>query len=470
MKKNAVIIGAGVTGLTIAWKLSQAGYDVIVIEKEDTVGGACRTFEHNDFRLDLGPHKLYTQLPDVLKEIQELMGDELLVVPKKSSIYLNNIMLDYPCRITDLAKKLGICFGIKCFISYAFTCLKKLFIRKPILNYTDWVTNRFGAFLYKLMFHPLANKIWGDPATLSKVLAETRISTPSPVKLLFHMIFGYKDNPAINADEFYYPRLGIGRITDRMHEEIMKNGGTVLLTSQVKHITLSDNAHVQSVTVDLNGTVETIITNTVISTLPLPLTCSLLYPTIPHDIQQHAQTLQYRHLLLVYLIIDQESVTHDRWIFFPQKEFIFSRIYEQKMFSPDMCPTNKTVICCDASASSHSPLWKMDDEGLINAAITSLSHAGIIDENTVTETFVKRIKHIYPIYKTGFETHLDPVLSFLENTDVIIPMGRLGLFNYNNIDHCIDMGIKTAEHIIEGKDTAHWHALRESCKKYKIVD
>ena len=37
--KKAIIIGGGVTGLSIAWKLSEKGYEVKVIEKDEFIGG-----------------------------------------------------------------------------------------------------------------------------------------------------------------------------------------------------------------------------------------------------------------------------------------------------------------------------------------------------------------------------------------------------------------------------------------------
>jgi len=44
---DTVVIGAGVTGLTAAWRLVEAGQDVLVLEARDRVGGRLRT-EHRD--------------------------------------------------------------------------------------------------------------------------------------------------------------------------------------------------------------------------------------------------------------------------------------------------------------------------------------------------------------------------------------------------------------------------------------
>lgn len=49
-----LIIGAGMTGLTAAYTLANAGEKCILLEREDTVGGDCRTYILDDITFDLG--------------------------------------------------------------------------------------------------------------------------------------------------------------------------------------------------------------------------------------------------------------------------------------------------------------------------------------------------------------------------------------------------------------------------------
>ena len=58
-------------------------------------------------------------------------------------------------------------------------------------------------------------------------------------------------------------------------------------------------------------------------------------------------------------------------------------------------------------------------------------------------------------------------MDYLSNIQNLITNGRQGLFNYNNMDHCIDMGIKAANYIKNnGND---WYEKVKSFD-YKIVD
>jgi len=51
---DTVIVGAGVTGLTTAWRLTQAGQDVLVLEARDRTGGRLRTEDHNGSDFEIG--------------------------------------------------------------------------------------------------------------------------------------------------------------------------------------------------------------------------------------------------------------------------------------------------------------------------------------------------------------------------------------------------------------------------------
>ena len=54
-QRSAVVIGAGFAGLAAACSLAKKGYKVTVLEKNDQLGGRCRTWEQDGFLFDMGP-------------------------------------------------------------------------------------------------------------------------------------------------------------------------------------------------------------------------------------------------------------------------------------------------------------------------------------------------------------------------------------------------------------------------------
>ena len=55
MKKKAIIIGSGFSGLSAAAFLAKSGIEVTVIEKNKNIGGRSRVFKKNGYTYDMGP-------------------------------------------------------------------------------------------------------------------------------------------------------------------------------------------------------------------------------------------------------------------------------------------------------------------------------------------------------------------------------------------------------------------------------
>jgi oxygen-dependent protoporphyrinogen oxidase len=54
MVARVIVVGAGIAGLTAAWRLQNAGYEVEVFERDAAPGGRMRSERHGDFVLDRG--------------------------------------------------------------------------------------------------------------------------------------------------------------------------------------------------------------------------------------------------------------------------------------------------------------------------------------------------------------------------------------------------------------------------------
>ena len=85
---KTIILGAGVTGLAIAKSLLSKGEtEVLILEKNDFVGGLCSSFEKNGFIIDFGPHKLFSLILGLMDEFKEINGEDNLVVKKVNSLF-----------------------------------------------------------------------------------------------------------------------------------------------------------------------------------------------------------------------------------------------------------------------------------------------------------------------------------------------------------------------------------------------
>ncbi|HJW18491.1 MAG TPA: phytoene desaturase family protein, partial [Flavisolibacter sp.] len=76
MSKTVIIIGAGFSGLSAAAFMAKAGWNVTVIEKNDTAGGRARQLKEQGFTFDMGPSWYW--MPDVFERFFSQFGKKVI--------------------------------------------------------------------------------------------------------------------------------------------------------------------------------------------------------------------------------------------------------------------------------------------------------------------------------------------------------------------------------------------------------
>ncbi len=74
IKKDVTIIGAGLTGLTLAYDLIKAGKTVAVIDKDSKPGGVIQTLKDDEFILEAGPNTGVLSTPELVELFDNLKG------------------------------------------------------------------------------------------------------------------------------------------------------------------------------------------------------------------------------------------------------------------------------------------------------------------------------------------------------------------------------------------------------------
>ena len=158
---NVIIIGGGPAGLTAAYELTKAGRHAVVLEKDEVLGGIARTVNHRGYRFDIGGHRFFTKVPAVEALWREVLAEgEFLRRQRLSRIYYRKKFFHYPLRTWNALRGLGLVNSALIGLSY---CRAQLFPRRPERTFEDWVTNRFGARLYRTFFKSYTEKVWGMP-------------------------------------------------------------------------------------------------------------------------------------------------------------------------------------------------------------------------------------------------------------------------------------------------------------------
>lgn len=85
ISKDAVVIGAGLTGLTTAFYLAKNGWDIQVLERNSYVGGQIRTYRENGFVFESGPNTGVVSYPEVAELFAHLSPDCELETAKEEA-------------------------------------------------------------------------------------------------------------------------------------------------------------------------------------------------------------------------------------------------------------------------------------------------------------------------------------------------------------------------------------------------
>ena len=94
------------------------------------------------------------------------------------------------------------------------------------------------------------------------------------------------------------------------------------------------------------------------STLPVPGLVKGMTPSAPSDLLEVVEQLEYRAMLLIYLVLEQDQFTEFDAHYFPEKTIKISRLSEPKNYSL-IGPSGTTVICAELPCSVVDQVWQM---------------------------------------------------------------------------------------------------------------
>lgn len=449
--KKIAVIGAGPAGITAAYELTKAGFDVTLYEASDKVGGLSKTIDLWNQKVDLGPHRFFSNDTKVNKLWLEVVGKDYRMVDRLTRIYYKKKFYYYPLKPFDALFKLGIGRAFLCVMSYFKEKIKPT---KQDGSFEAWVTARFGSRLYSIFFKTYSEKLWGIPCTeLDEDFAAQRIKKLSLFEAVKNALFSSKKNKHKTlVDQFAYPIGGTGMVYDKMKTFIEKNGGKVLCSTPVKKVDAGENG---ATSIELMSG-EIIPFDHIISSMPITHLVRNL-PNVPADIISAATDLKFRNTILVYLKVEGVDVFPDNWLYVHANDLQMGRITNFCNWVPEINQDEKsTIVVLEYWSYNEDVIWNNTDEELIALGKKELRATGLIKDLEISEGHIIKIPKCYPVYGKGYKEPLQKVETYLSTINNLSVIGRYGSFKYNNQDHSILMGLLAADNIINDQTHNLW--------------
>ena len=440
---EVIIFGAGPAGLTAGYELEKNKKQVQIFEADrQYVGGIARTASYKEFKFDIGGHRFFTKSGKVKELWQEILEPEnwKYNVPRLSRIYFDGKFFAYPLKAFDTLFKLGILKSTFYISSYLYF---KIFPIKNVRSFEDWVTNNFGKQLYLAFFKTYTEKVWGISCKeISADWAAQRIKGLSLTEAIINAIKSLvpqkknSNKKVIKTliDNFDYPIYGPGMLWESAKNKIDSLGGKILMDSKVTKVQLKDKTVKYC---EINNDEKQYFANDFISTLPIKELINIIEPTPPSVVIEAANQLKYRDFLTVVLILNEESVFPDNWIYIHEPNVRLGRIQNFKNWSSEMVPqSSRTSLGLEYFCNEGDDLWEKKDEELISFGLEEVVQIGITKTASFLDGTVVRMPKAYPVYDENYKKNVLVIRNWLtSNVQNLQLVGRNGMHMYNNQDH-----------------------------------
>ena len=456
------ILGGGPAGLTTGYYAKKHGIsNFSIFEASEHAGGNCRTIKikgsdcqfytshSGDFRFDTGAHRFHDKDPKVTEEVKNLLGDDLLHVTAPSEIFFQGKFYRFPLLLTDLVEKLE----TKTLLKIAW---EKLHNRqeKQAENFAEFAINQYGKTLAELFLLNYSAKLWGQPThNLSTAITGNRLKGLDLRSFLRSVVLGPPKNPSHLDGSFFYPKYGIGMISDKLCESIgekhikLKHRINRLIhkNGRIERIVVSNEAGMPCSTAAQDD-IE-IPASIVINTLPLTLSMRMLEPPPPPELCEVADTIKYRHLVLAVFCLNRDTFSPNASLYFPSEKFPFTRLYEPKNRSPYMTPRGQTVIVLELPCYSDDAVWNMSKATLQTEIWEALQQVKPLFPEEVIHYQSYKLPFAYPVLEVGFEEKVANLVAYFETFENLYLTGRSSLFRYLHLHDLFKAGKAVIEQI-----------------------
>lgn len=246
MKKyDCIVVGAGLAGLTCAYKLVSDNKKVLLIEKEKFVGGRTSSWDDGGFLVEAGFHRhigFYKELPKILNEVGVKLND-IVAWEKEAEIKIHNnkkIVLGISPFHNPITFVKDI-FGNKEILSFKDKLsMSKLFI----VGFKDYMFNTEGLDNYSILDYSKKLDITNNVVEYVVTSLSTGIFFLPKEKYTSKLFFG------LFYPSLFHPvslRIGAykGGMSEVIAEPILEKfkelGGEVLLNTKVDSLIIDDN-------------------------------------------------------------------------------------------------------------------------------------------------------------------------------------------------------------------------------------
>jgi phytoene dehydrogenase-like protein len=248
MSHDAIVVGGGMAGLTAAAYIARAGRKVLLLEKEQKVGGLVNSFERGGFIFDGGIRAIENS--GIVYPMLRQLGIDLEFLPSTVSIGIDRDVMrissganladyqallerQFPRSTADITRIIAEVRRVMDYMDVLYGIDNPLFLdlksdpKYVFLTILPWVL-KYMLTMPKVsrLMRPVVEhlaKLSGDPALIDIIAQHFFQKTPAYFALSYFSLYL----------DYRYPRGGTGALPAKLKEYVLAHGGGIVTGTEV---------------------------------------------------------------------------------------------------------------------------------------------------------------------------------------------------------------------------------------------
>jgi protoporphyrinogen oxidase len=346
---DILIIGAGITGLSLASFLETDNY--LIVDKDSEVGGYCKTTIRNGFVWDYSGHFFHFNNQEIKDYVLENIECDIKTVRKKSHISYKDRYIDFPFQnnIHQLPTNEFI------------ECLYDLYHRgnEKVNTFTDYVVNTLGHSICDKFIIPYNEKLYAcDLNKLDYDAMGRFFPKPTMFEDLLSELRNNNKTESYN-DTFIYPTGGSIEFVKSLYKRV--NEKNVLLNTKIIGIDLENKIAQTN-----NGYIKF---NKLVNTMPFDSFMELTGKKVDH--------LSSNKVVVFNLGFDKPTDISSNWVYYPNDEIFYRVGFYNNIFG-----TDKMSLYVEIGLDKTD---RVIEEDLLNKILEDLSRVGVINDHNLVD-------------------------------------------------------------------------------------
>ncbi len=420
------ILGAGITGLSVARFLIEGGVDsdsIHLFEAAPVAGGLCRSKTVDGFTYDVaGGHILYSKDAAAMQWMKDSAGGDAAFEERDrhTRIRFEDRWVRYPFEngIGDLPAEAN----FDCIRGYVHAWHeRKASGTTAPTDFKNWILWRFGAGIADHFMTPYNEKVWKrDLEHITSDWVAGRVPD-APVDDVLRAAVGIKTAGYAHQAIFYYPKEGgFQAITDGMASDV---AARIRLSTKVEKLERRGEAWlVDGEEFDL-----------VVYTLTLTDAPDLV-EGMPTAVAKACRELEYNGLVSFLVALDRPEHPDLSWIYLPhENQGPANRVTYMSNYATANAPEGKSSFLVEITwpGGERYPGQEIEQD-----VLAGLAKAGIMTRDEVLFTDRSEIRHAYVVFDHDYTRRRTAALEWMESNG-LNPVGRFARFDYDNSDQCV---------------------------------